>query len=88
MYVQALLPGITKTQFIERSSDIDGFQKKLLDVISHSPETVVATALKAVSKRRKPLVIPGLSNKLIALLLPLLPKKWTVWALGKVGDLA
>ena len=88
VYVQALLPGITKTQFIERSSDIEGFKKKLLDVISHSPETVVATALKAVSKRRKPVVIPGISNKLVALLLPLLPKKWTVWALGKVGDLA
>jgi short-subunit dehydrogenase len=88
VYVQALLPGITKTQFIERSSDIEGFKKKLLDVISHSPETVVATALKAVSKRRKPVVIPGLSNKLVALLLPLLPKKWTVWVLGKVGELA
>jgi hypothetical protein len=88
VYVQALMPGITKTQFIERSSDIHGFKKKLLDVISHSPQTVVAAALKAVKKRRKPVVIPGLSNKLVALLLPLLPKKWIVWALGKVGDLA
>ncbi len=88
VYVQALLPGMTRTKFIERSSDIEGLKKKLLDVISQSPETVVATAMKAVNKRRQPVVIPGMSNKIIAILLPLLPSKWAVWLLGKVGDLA
>lgn len=88
VYVQALLPGITKTQFIERSSDVDGFKKQFIDLISHSPESVVNTALRAEEKRSQPVVIPGISNKLIALCLPLLPRKWALWLLGKVGDFA
>ncbi len=88
VYVQALLPGITKTQFIERSSDLEGFKLSLLNAISHSPEAVVSASLSAAKRRSGPVVIPGLSNKLIALLLRLLPNKWIVWMLGKVGDLA
>jgi len=88
VYVQGLLPGITRTQFIERSSDIEGFKKQLLDFISQTPEAVVKESLRAADKRRKPIVIPGLSNKLLALLLNFMPRKQLVWLSGKVGDLA
>ncbi|HEY9036007.1 MAG TPA: SDR family NAD(P)-dependent oxidoreductase [Pseudomonadales bacterium] len=88
VYVQALLPGITKTQFMARASNIEGFKMKLLDFISKTPESVVACSLKACDRRKKPIVIPGISNRLLALVLRLLPRKAIVWTLGKIGDLA
>ncbi len=88
VYVQALLPGITKTQFMQRSSDLAGFKMKLLDCISQNPESVVAGSLKACKKRKGPVVIPGLHNKLLTMLIRILPRKLVVWTMGKISDLA
>lgn len=88
VYVQALLPGITKSQFIDRSSRIEGFKKELLNFISGTPESVVKHSLKAMNKRQGPIVVPGISNKLLVIFLRLLPRKWVIICLGKIGDLA
>ena len=88
IYVQALCPGIAKTQFIERAADLDESRTKLLDWISQSPETVVATSLGELERRRKVLVVPGLANKLMVGFIKVLPRKPVVWAMGKIGELA
>ena len=88
IYVQALLPGITRTNFIERSSDIDGFKKRLLDMISQTPDAVVRFSLKKMHRRSGPVAVPGISNKGLMLLLRFIPRQWVVLAFGKVGDLA
>ncbi len=88
VYVQGLLPGITKTKFIERAGALEGYRKKLVDFISHTPEHVVSASLKAMHKRKKPIVIPGLGSKLTALLARLIPRRTLVWFSGLLGDLA
>lgn len=88
VYVQALLPGITRTRFIERSSDIGGAKKRFLDLISQTPEAVVRHSLNKMHRRSGPVVVPGPGNRLLILLLRCLPRKWVVYTLGRVGDLA
>lgn len=86
IYVQGLCPGIAKTQFIERAGDIK--HKALLDLISVSPESVVQASYKAFLSKKGPIVIPGLANKGIALLMNLLPRKYSTLLMGKIGGLA
>ena len=86
VYVQGLCPGVTRTQFMERASDISGWKKTFLDMIAQTPEQVVATSIRALEKRQKPIVIPGLSNRLLAGLLKLTPRKPLVWVSGKLGE--
>lgn len=88
IYVQALLPGITRTQFIERASNISDFKMKFLNAISQSPETVVKCSLKALEKRNGPIIVPGIHNQLLLMLLKFLPRRWIVWGMGKAGNLA
>lgn len=87
VYVQNLCPGITQTQFMQRSSDLEGFKMRLLDWISESPDAVVGQSLKKLARRSGPTVVPGLGNKLIVLLTRLLPQKVLLWLMGKLTDL-
>lgn len=86
VYVQGLCPGITRTRFIERAGDVG--MKSLIDAISQSPESVVDASLHALARRRRPIVIPGIRNRLIALVTKLLPRRALVLASGRIGDLA
>lgn len=88
VYIQALLPGITKTQFMQRSSNITGLKMKFLDWISQAPESVVSISLKASQNKKGPIVIPGIHNKIIACMLRVIPRKVIVWMMGKVGEYA
>ncbi len=88
IYVQALCPGVTKTEFISRSSTLDGSKKQFLDAISQSADQVVAISLKALEKRKGPIVIPGIANKLLALLINLSPRKLWIYLMGKAGQFA
>ena len=86
VYVQALCPGITKTRFVDRAGDVP--QKKLLGMISQPPEAVINVSLNALQQRKKPIVIPGIRNHLIAMFSNMIPRKVLIWMSGKVGDLA
>jgi hypothetical protein len=86
VYVQGLCPGIAKTQFIDRAGEIK--HKRLLDMISVTPETVVDASFRALQKRKGPIVLPGLSDKLMAGVMNLLPRRVSVWLMGKVADQA
>ena len=86
IYVQGLCPGMTRTRFIERAGDVG--MKRLLDLISQTPEAVVDVSLYELNRRRYPIVIPGLRNRLLALTTKLLPRRALVATSGRLGDLA
>lgn len=88
VYVQGLLPGVTRTRFIERSAELTDKKMQWINALSSTPERVVGISLKAMDKRKKPLVIPGFGNKFTAVLFSLLPCKWVTGLMGKIGDLA
>ncbi len=87
VYVQGLCPGITKTQFIDRAAG-EFCQKKLLDMISQTPEEVINISLDALKQRKKPIVIPRIRNCMIAAFSTMMPRKLLVWMSGKICDLA
>jgi len=86
VYVQGLCAGVTKTQFIERAGD--GNTPALMGRFSHTPEKVVDVSIAELNKRSKPIVIPGVGYRLLALLLSITPRKVSVFLSGKLNDLA
>ncbi len=86
VYVQGLCPGIAKTEFINRAGDVN--HKNILDMISVTPEQVVNASYKALLKRKGPIVLTSIPDHFMVLLMKLLPRKVSVWMMGKVGDLA
>ncbi len=86
VYVQGLCPGITRTQFLERA----GLNQylNLMNFVSTTPQRVVDASIRAMHRRRGPIVIPGFGNKMIAIFCRLLPRRLTVALMGRVGDLA
>jgi uncharacterized protein len=71
VYVQALCPGYTHTEFHERGGmDMGGVPAWWwLDA-----EDVVAASLRAVRRRRPVVVVPGAGYKVVVLLLRMLPR--------------
>ncbi len=65
VYVMALCPGATQTRFWERSAS--KVEETRFSVMS--PEAVVATAMSAMRKRRRSVVIPGVVLNLATLAL-------------------
>lgn len=65
IYIMALQPGLTKTGF---HSAALGDKQSHLPKVKYTPESVVATALKALRKRKKPCVICGRKYKILAFL--------------------
>ena len=86
VYVQGLYPGVTRTQFVDRAGEVRW--RRLLDVLSQTPESVVDASLKALERRRHPMVIPGLHNRILALCTNILPRRALVYVSGRIGDLA
>ena len=71
VYVQALCPGYTHTEFHERG----GMDKKRVpDWWWMNAEDVVATSLRAVRRRRPVVVVPGFGYKVAVLVLRFLPR--------------
>ncbi len=86
VYVQGLCAGVTKTQFLNRAGL--GHRKALLDLIAHEPEKVVGVSIAELNKRSKPIVIPGIRNRMLVTLVSLIPRKALVYLSGKLNDLA
>ena len=71
VYVQALCPGYTHTEFHERG----GMEKNGVPAWWWmNAEDVVATSLRAVRRRRPVVVVPGVGYKLVVLVLRFLPR--------------
>lgn len=71
----ALCPGPTPTNFFRRA----GFGERPVPGYGTTTEHVVADALKALA-RGDAKIVPGLPNKLVAFLTPMLPRRFTAWA--------
>lgn len=73
VYVQALCPGITRTEFHERMGlNKDRVYSKKGMMKAMNPEDVVKISLKCVRKN-KPVCVPGFNNKLVRLFLKIMP---------------
>ena len=86
VYVQGLCPGLIRTRFLERAG-LKRFMG-LLDLLSATPERVVDVSLRAMHRRRGPIVIPGWGNKTIAVLCRVLPRRLLVAVMGRACDFA
>lgn len=84
VYVQALCPGPTRTEFISRSGEMS--KKALLDMFSGSAEGVINSSYKALIKRKQIVVIPGFFNVLATLIMNITPRKISIWVMGKASD--
>ena len=72
VYVQALCPGLTRTEFHQRASMR---MDRVPDVVWMSAAAVVDASLRAMDARRPTVVIPGFKNRAILALLRLLPQR-------------
>ena len=86
VYVQGLCPGLIRTRFLERAG-LKRFMG-LLDLLGATPERVVDVSLRAMHRRRGPIVIPGWGNKTIAVLCRVLPRRLLVGVMGRACDFA
>jgi short-subunit dehydrogenase len=73
--VLALCPGETRTEFHERAHAKRQFS-------GHDPAVVVEKALAALG--RKPTIVPGFGNKLIAFMHRVFPRRFTAHSTGAV----
>lgn len=80
VYVMGLCPGMTMTLFHRRAG---GHDEQIPRWFSQTPEAVVATALRALARRRVPVVICGPQRPVI-FLSKFLPRKWLILIAGKV----
>lgn len=80
IFVMDLCPGITTTSFHVNSGG--GTLDRDNPRFSQTPEQVVAVALRALRARKKPTVISGWHNNLLASLSRLLPRRTAVSLMG------
>ena len=76
--VTALCPGTTKTEFFKRA----GIQPSFLEKRAMNARDVARCGYQALMKGKR-IAVPGLKNRLIALLLPLFPKRVVLDVVGK-----
>lgn len=80
IYVAALLPGVTRTNFHEASGGDPA--RRPADNISQSPEEVVDAAMTALAERETPTIIPGFANKAMLFSTRFMPRKAMVSIMG------
>jgi uncharacterized protein len=80
VYVMALCPGMTRTQFHSRAG---GKSDQIPDWFSQTPEQVAQMAWKHLQKRSQPIVISG-PQKYLIFLSRLVPRKWVTLLAGKI----
>lgn len=80
VFVMALCPGITATQFqINAGGRFEDLPRRMIQ----TPEQVVDVALNALAKRHNPTVISGLKNLIFATLARLLTRRAVVTLMGR-----
>ncbi len=83
VYVQALCPGITRTEFHERIGlNKERIYNKKGIMRAMDPDKVVQVSL-ACARKNKPVCVPGWNNKLIRLFLKWTPAPLMYWAVRK-----
>ena len=72
LFVMALCPGATKSEFWERAG---GQNKDIPNYVMQSSEQVVKEAMKHYKKRKKPVLVTGVMNRLSGWFFKFLPTK-------------
>lgn len=79
VYVQALCPGFTHTEFQDRA----GVDKNEVPAIAWMSAEAVVEASLAAMRRRQLICIPGVLNRLMATLVGLSPRALVRWVVGR-----
>lgn len=87
VYVMALCPGVTETEFISTATDGESTGDTLPAALTQTTEQVVLEALGALDRRQKPIVVTGLANRVMVALLPRLLSRFRLLkTLAVMGD--
>ena len=81
VYVMCLCPGATESEFHTRAGG--DLRKKPPKAVTQSSKEVVEVAIRALKKRCRPVVIPGVHNKLAVLFSKWTPTRIFINTLGK-----
>ena len=81
VFVMALHPGVTETNFHDRSGGDES--NKPPKAMSQTPDVVVKAALQGLERRCNPTIISGIKNKLFASMGRFMPRKQLVTIMGK-----
>lgn len=84
IYVQALCPGFTRTEFGKRAG-LDDSNPAFAKFEATSDE-VVAISLKELKKRKNPLVITGAQNKISTQIQRFVPRSAVVFSVGRAFE--
>jgi len=83
--VTVLLPGLFNTNFASTAAGYSGSPEKKEKIVTTTVEEVARTAMKGMMKGRIR-IIPGFSNKLLALAPRFLPRNLMLYALRKIQE--
>lgn len=83
VYVMALCPGATITEFNKRAG---GSDDRIPKFALQTADQVVAVTMKALAKRKDPVVIPGFLNNFIVHFSSVFPRKSFISAAGKQAE--
>jgi len=83
--VTVLLPGLFNTNFASTAARYSGSPEKKEKIVTTTVEQVARTALKGMMKGRIR-IIPGISNKLLALAPRFLPRNLVLSALRRIQE--
>ncbi len=86
VYVMGLCPGVTQTEFISGATGGDADGQTLPDIFVQTTEQVVLTALAALDKRKKAIVVTGWINKLMMLMPRFMTRHRLIKTLAVIGD--
>lgn len=86
IYVMALCPGITKTEFIQTATEGESDGEKLPSALTQSSEDVVKEALKALRKRKQAVVVSGRVNRAMLQIPRLMSRQGLLRFLSVAGD--
>ena len=87
VYVMGLCPGITTTDFVSTASGGESDGQTLPAALTQTTEQVVIEALRALDKRRRPIIVTGAANRAMVALLPrLLSRFRLLQTLAVMGD--
>ncbi len=87
IYVMALCPGVTRTEFISTATGGESDGESLPPVLVQTADEVVSEAMAALAKRKKPRIVTGLPNRLMVALMPRLLTRFALLkTMAVVGD--
>jgi len=87
VYVMALCPGVTRTEFISTATGGEADGDTIPDALVQTSDEVVQEALRALDQRKKPWVVTGGVNRFMAAVFPrVLSRHRLLKVLAVMGD--